>query len=85
MTVHVTLELTEDQKARLEQLAAFENVSVSQYLFNAAEEIARRDAEFRALVQEGLDAAGRGELHDHEDVMARLEAHIAAAEARAQG
>jgi len=83
MTVHVTLELTEDQKARLEQLAAYENVSVSQYLVNTAEEIARRDAAFRALVQEGLDAAERGELHDHEDVVAEIEVYIAASEVRA--
>lgn len=85
MTVHVTLELTEDQSARLEQLAARNKVSVSQYLFNTAEEIARRDAEFRALVQEGIAEARRGELHDHEDVVETLEAHIAAVEARRVG
>ncbi len=82
MTVHVTIELTEDQRARLETLAAFKQVSVSQYLVDLAENNARRDAEFRALVQEGLDEADRGELIDHADVMAEVEALIAASETR---
>lgn len=85
MTVHVTIELTEDQKARLESLAAFKQVSVAQYLVDLAEINARRDAEFRALVQEGLDEADRGELVDHADVMAEVEALIAASEARMAG
>ena len=82
MTVHVTIELTEDQRARLETLAAFKQVSVSQYLVDLAENNARRDAEFWALVQEGVDEADRGELIDHADVMAEVEALIAASEAR---
>lgn len=85
MTVHVTIELTEDQKARLEALAAFKQVSVSQYLVDLAEYNARRDAEFRALVQEGIDEADRGELIDHADVMAEVEALVAASEARKAG
>ena len=82
MNAHVTIELTEDQKARLEALAAFKQVSVSQYLVDLAENNARRDAEFRALVQEGVDEADRGELVDHADVMAEVEALIAASEIR---
>lgn len=82
MNAHVTIELTEDQKARLEALAAFKQVSVSQYLVDLAENNARRDAEFRALVQQGLDEADRGELVDHADVMAEVEALIAASETR---
>lgn len=85
MTVHVTIELTEDQKARLEAVAAHQQVSISQVLVNLAEENARRDTEFRALVQEGIDEARRGELHDHADVMAEVEALIVAAEARKAG
>ena len=85
MNAHVTIELTEDQKARLEALAAFKHVSVSQYLVDLAEHNARRDAEFRALVQEGIDEADRGELIDHADVMAEVEALIAASEARKAG
>lgn len=85
MTVHVTIELTEDQKLRLEQLAAFKQVSISQYLVDLAEYNARRDAEFRRLVQEGIDAADRGDLVDHDEVMAELEAHIAASETRKAG
>lgn len=85
MTVHVTIELTEDQKARLEAVAAHQRISVSQVLVNLAEENARRDAEFRALVQEGIDAADRGETFSHEEVMARMEARIAELEARKAG
>lgn len=85
MNAHVTIELTEDQKARLEALAAFKQVSVSQYLVDLAEDNARRDAEFRALVQEGVDEADRGELFDHADVMAEVEALIAASEAQKAG
>ena len=85
MTVHVTIELTEDQKARLESLAAFKQVSVSQYLVDLAENNAHHDADFRALVQDGLDEADRGELVDHADVMVEVEALIAASEARKAG
>lgn len=85
MTVHVTIELTEDQKARLEAVAAHQQVSISQVLVNLADENARRDAEFRALVQEGIDAADRGELIDHADVMAEVEALIAESEVRKAG
>lgn len=85
MTVQLIIDLTEDQKARLEALATFKQVSVSQYLVDLAENNARRDVEFRALVQEGLDEADRGELIDHADVMAEVEALIAASEARKAG
>lgn len=85
MTVQLTIDLTEDQKARLEALATFKQVSVSQYLVDLAENNARRDVEFRALVQEGIDEADRGELVDHADVMAEVEALIAASEARKAG
>lgn len=85
MTVQLIIDLTEDQKARLEALATFKQVSVSQYLVDLAESNARRDVEFRALVQEGIDEADRGELIDHADVMAEVEALIAASEARKAG
>lgn len=85
MTVQLIIDLTEDQKTRLEALAAFKQVSVSQYLVDLAENNARRDAEFRAFVQEGIDEADRGELIDHADVMAEVEALIAASEARKAG
>lgn len=85
MTVQLTIDLTEDQKARLEALATFKRVSVPQYLVDLAEYNARRDAEFRALVQEGVDEADRGELMDHADVMAEVEALIAASGSRKAG
>lgn len=85
MTVQVIIDLTEDQSERLEALATFRQVSVSQYLVDLAEDNARRDAEFRALVQEGVDEADRGELIDHADVMAEVEALIAASEVREVG
>jgi len=85
MTVRMIIDVTEDQKARLEALATFKQVSVAQYLVDLAEYNVRRDADFRALVQEGLDEADRGELVDHADVMAEAEALIAASEARKAG
>jgi len=85
MTVTVTITLTKALKTRLEELAALGEVSLSELLVSAALDMARRDAEWIALVQEGLDEARRGELHDHEDVMADLEAHIAASKVRKAG
>lgn len=85
MTVQLTIDLTEDQKARLEALATFKQVSVPQYLVDLAEYNARRDAEFRALVQEGVDEADRGELMDHADVMAEVEALVAGSGSRKAG
>ena len=40
------------------------------------------EAEFMAAVQEGLDAVARGDVIPHAQVMAELDAIIAAAEAR---
>lgn len=85
MTVQLTIDLTEDQKTRLEALATFKQVSVSQFLVDLVENNARRDVDFRALVQEGIDEADRGELIDHADVMAEVEALIVASEARKAG
>lgn len=81
MTINVPMQLTAEQLARLEEIAAHEAVDLSVLLSWSAERILQDDAAWIAAVQEGLDSAARGELIEHEVVMAELEAKIKAFEA----
>ncbi|MGE5500472.1 MAG: CopG family ribbon-helix-helix protein [Ignavibacteriales bacterium] len=69
MTVNFTIELSESQKIRLEELAEYHGVSVTKLVIESAERILEEDAAFVAAVQEGIAAADRGDLIDHEDVV----------------
>ncbi|ATQ43753.1 CopG family ribbon-helix-helix protein [Caulobacter mirabilis] len=71
MTVHVTIELTEDQKTRLEQLAAQEDVDLSVYIRQLAEQRLREDDQWRMLIEEGLAVAETGPSFDHQEVVRR--------------
>jgi predicted transcriptional regulator len=71
MTRHVTIELTEAQAAVLEFEAERESKPVEAIVLDLIQRQVDYDAWFRAKVQEGLDAANRGELIPHEEVVAR--------------
>lgn len=74
MNAHVTIELTPEQKARLEILAAREDLDLSAYLLRIAEQELRRDADWVALIQEGVEFAETGRVFSHEEVVRRSEA-----------
>lgn len=77
MTVHVTLEMTEEQKVRLEQLAAGEGVGVPEYLLSIVDREVRRDPEWVALIQEGVEFAETRVTFSHDDVALRGAARAA--------
>ena len=71
MTRHVTIELTEAQAAVLDAEAARESTSVEAVVRDLIQRQVDYDEWFRAKVQEGIDAADRGELLSHEEVVKR--------------
>jgi predicted transcriptional regulator len=73
MTKHVTIELTEDQLARLDVLAMHKGSPVESLILEAVEQVLGYDAWYREMVQEGLDSADRGELVSHEQVVAEMQ------------
>ncbi|MDO8379033.1 CopG family ribbon-helix-helix protein [Phenylobacterium sp.] len=74
MTVHVTLELTDEQKARLDDLARLQDSPVEALLMDAVERVLDHDAWFRAEVQKGLDDLREGRTVSHEEVLAESQA-----------
>jgi len=74
MTNRLAIELTDEQKARLEQIAEHREETLVATVQEAVAAFLHKDAEYRAYVQEGIDAAARGEVYDWEDVKAELRA-----------
>lgn len=66
--------ITDEQKARLEQIAEARETTVVGAVEEAVTEYLDYDAEFRKAVQEGLDDVAAGRVHDWEDVKAELRA-----------
>lgn len=72
----ITTHVDADTLAIVEQLAAAQGCSVADFAAEAIQRVAESEADFRAFIQVGIDAADRGELIPHEQVMAELEARI---------
>jgi predicted transcriptional regulator len=72
----ITAQVDADTLAIVEQLARANGRSIEQYAAEAIQRVAESEADFRAFVQVGIDAADRGELIPHEQVMAELEARM---------
>lgn len=81
-TAVVTTRIDEDTLDMVDQISAARGQSRSWFVARVVAEAARREAEFLAFVQEGLDELDRGEGIAHEVVMAELDAMIARHEAR---
>ncbi len=70
MTQHVTIELSEDQMAQLDILALHKGAPIEALIVEAVDQVLGYDTWYRGMVQEGLDAAARGELIPHDQVVA---------------
>ncbi len=81
-TAVVTTRLDEETISLVDRVAAARGQSRSWFVSRVVAEAARREAEFLAFVQEGLDELDRGEGIAHETVTAELDAMIARHEAR---
>ena len=69
--------LREDQQARIDELVRQGSYSNEAAVLDDALTLVERKATLRALVQEGIDAADRGEIFDHETVMRDVRQRIA--------
>lgn len=82
MTVNVTIELDEAEEAQLQALADAGSTSREEIAKRLLAERLDYDRWFRAQVQEGIEAADRGELMDHDEVFAQLYERMAQDAAR---
>ncbi|MDO8799852.1 hypothetical protein [Phenylobacterium sp.] len=82
MSVHVTLELTDDQKTRLDDLARLQDSPVEALLMDAVERVLDHDAWFRAEVQKGLDDLREGRTVSQEEALAENRARRELLQAR---
>jgi predicted transcriptional regulator len=73
MTVHLAPEI----EHQLQHLAARSERTPDELAQEAVENYILYKKDFASSVQQGLAAADRGELHDHDEVMAMMEEIIA--------
>lgn len=78
----IAIPLDADTLELVEKLSAARNMSVADFAAQAVRRIAESEADFDAFIQVGIDAADRGDLIPHEEVMAELDAMIAKHRAR---
>lgn len=81
-TAVITARVDEETLALVDLIARSHNRSRGWFAARAIADAARKEAEFLAFVQEGIDAAERGELVPHEEVVAEIDRMIARHQAR---
>lgn len=81
-TSTITARIDPALDAAISRIAESQGRSKSAIIAEALESYASYDAWVRAQVQEGLDQANAGELIPHDEVMAKMDAIIDAAEKR---
>jgi len=69
----MNVEFTPEQLEQLSQIAAYTGTEPERLVKSAALRLMEEDAVFRAAVREGIAQAERGELIDHDEVIARME------------
>lgn len=63
--------------AMVNTLANARGIAAEEFAAEAIRRVAESEADFRAFLQAGVDAADRGELVPHEQVMAELDEMVA--------
>ena len=71
------IELSPELQAKLERVASQQGRDTKSLLHEAVERLVSYDEWFLRQVEEGLAQADRGELVEHEEVVARVETLIA--------
>ncbi|RSV44834.1 CopG family transcriptional regulator [Sphingomonas sp. ABOLE] len=72
----ITAELSAETLAMVEEIAAWQGRSAAEFAAEAIQRVAETESDYRAFIQEGLDAADRGDVVPHAQVMAELDAMI---------
>ncbi|MFI4973024.1 MAG: hypothetical protein ACHP84_00625 [Caulobacterales bacterium] len=81
MTVHVSFDLDDAQKAELDRIARHENISFEALMARLVEQRLDHERWFASEVQKGVDDARGGRLIDHAEGVADVKAHMARREA----
>ena len=72
----ITAPLDAGTLALVDRLALARGMTGADFAAEAIRRVAETEADFDAFLQEGMDAADRGELVDHDEVMKELDAMI---------
>jgi predicted transcriptional regulator len=67
------VQFTPEQEAQLSQIANYNGTPAEQLVKQAALRLVEEDAEIRAGIERGIEQADRGELVDHDEIVARFE------------
>lgn len=70
MTVHVTIEMDEAVKAKLDAIAAYRGVGVDDLIVQKVVDLAAENDAFLAAVDRGLESLDSGQGVSHEEVVA---------------
>lgn len=81
----ITARVNPETLAMVDAVAKSHGRSRAWFAAEAIRRVAESEADFLGFVQEGIDAANRGELIPHEEVRAEFEARIANHRARCEG
>lgn len=83
--IRIEAEIDAETYDVLHGLAEAAGQSDAVFIADTIRRFAREEAEWAAFIQEGIDAANRGDVVPHEAVMAELDALIAKHQARCGG
>lgn len=72
-TFGMEVRLTPEQESELSAIASHAGVEPEQMIREAVARIIEDDAHFRQAVRQGMASAGRGNLLDQDEVVARIE------------
>lgn len=72
----ITAQIDSETMAIVDSLAASKGLTGSQFAAEAIRRVAESEADYRAFIQVGIDAADRGDVVSHEVVMAELDQMI---------
>ena len=72
----ITAQIDSETMAIVDSLAASKGMTGSQFAAEAIRRVAESEADYRAFIQVGIDAADRGDVVSHEVVMAELDQMI---------
>jgi predicted transcriptional regulator len=70
------IHLTPEKEAKLNQLAARSGKNTAEFLQEAVDQLLEYESWFVQEVEKGLTQAKRGELIDHDELVARIEQRL---------
>ena len=74
----ITAEVPAETASLVEELARSRGITCAEFVAEAVRRVAEHEAEFRAFVQEGVDAADRGESYTQAEMEHWFEQRVAA-------